>query len=187
MAANRLLLLHSARIAAVSALALLLSGCAAAPDASLTAPAASATTVSEASARAALEAAYERNRQALLARDADAVIALRTADFVVTTPDGSTHDAQEMADFTRNLLASVERWDALSFEILSIAVAGDEAAADVRQQSIRLMRRPGGVTQLVENWVTQRETWRRSAAGWRIARVDNIRDQRVLIDGVPRQ
>jgi hypothetical protein len=168
-----------------AAVALPLCACAA-PTAQSSAPPAPVA-LSDAAVRRALEAAYERNRQALLERDPAAVIALRTPDFSVTTPDGATHDAAEMAGFTRNLLASVEGWEALSFDIDSIARQGDEAAAEVRQHSIRLMRRPEGKLQRVENWVTQREAWVSTPQGWRIRRVDNIRDQRVLIDGVPRQ
>jgi ketosteroid isomerase-like protein len=177
----------STSFAPLAALALLPGGCAASSDGTGSVPTAAPAAPTAASVRQALEAAYARNRAALLARDAGAVLALRTADFQVMTPDGTIHGAQEMADFTRNLLANVERWDALSFDIESIALAGNEAAAEVRQHSIRLMRRPGGVAQLVENWVTQRETWVLTAQGWRIRRVDEIRDQRVLIDGVPRQ
>jgi hypothetical protein len=165
------------------AAAILLCSCA--TTSAPTAPPAQAA-ASDAAVRHALEAAYERNRQALLARDAAGVIALRTPDFSVATPDGARHDAGQMADFTRNLLANVERWEALSFEIDSIAWQSGEAAAEVRQHSIRLMRRPEGKIQRVENWVTQRETWVSTPEGWKIRRVDNIRDQRVLIDGVPR-
>ncbi|HEX8238231.1 MAG TPA: nuclear transport factor 2 family protein [Allosphingosinicella sp.] len=173
---------RSSRPAALaSAAALLLCTAASAAPARPSAPAAS-----ERSVRQALERAYERNRQALLARDAAAVLALRTADFQVVTPDGTVHAAQEMADFTRNLLANVERWEALSFDVDGIARKGNEAAAEVRQHSIRLMRRPEGKVQRVENWVTQRETWVSTAQGWKLRRVDDIRDQRVLIDGVPR-
>jgi hypothetical protein len=169
----------------VAAVAPLLCGCAASTAQSSAPPAQAAA--SDSVVRRALEAAYERNRRALLARDPAAVVALRTPDFEVTTPDGATHDAAEMAGFTRNLLANVEGWEALSFDIDSIARRGGEAAAEVRQHSIRLMRRPEGKIQKVENWVTQRETWVSTPQGWRIRRVDNIRDQRVLIDGVPRQ
>lgn len=161
-----------------------LGGCSAKP-AQAEAPARAA--LPDSAVRQALEAAYARNRAALLARDLAGVLALRTADFEVVTPDGARHGADEMADFSRNLLANVERWEALSFDILSVARQGDEAAAEIRQHSIRMMRRPTGKVERVENWVTQRETWVRTPAGWRMRRVDNIRDQRVLIDGVPRQ
>ena len=171
------------RVLWATALALSLCGCAAG---SVEPPPAAQAAASDSAVRDALEAAYERNRQALLARDPAAAIALRTADFEVVTPDGTRHGAAEMADFTRNLLANVERWEALSFDILSIARQGGEAAAEVRQHSIRLMRRPEGKIQRVENWVTQRETWLSTPDGWKVRRVDSIRDQRVLIDGVPR-
>jgi hypothetical protein len=170
------------RFIRAAATALMLGGCAANSPPAGPPPAA----VSEAALRQALEAAYARNREALLARDAAAVIALRTADFEVATPDGTRHGADEMAGFSRNLLANVERWEALSFDILSIAPSGGEAAAEVRQHSIRLMRRPNGKVERVENRVTQRETWVSTPGGWRLRRVDNIRDQQVLIDGVPR-
>jgi hypothetical protein len=170
-------------VLAATAGALFLGGCAAASAGPKPARAAAAA---DQAVRTALESAYARNRKALLARDPAAVLALRTADFSVVTPDGATHEAGEMADFTRNLLANVELWEALSFDIGAIERHGDEAAAEVRQHSARLMRRPGSRIEKVENWVTQRETWVSTSDGWKMRRVDNIRDQRVLIDGVPR-
>lgn len=165
------------------ALAALVGGCATGSPSAL-APRGQAA--SPQSLREALAAAYEHNRRALLSNDAAAVLALRTGDFQVVTPDGTIHDAREMSAFTHNLLANVERWEALSFDIETLEPRGNEVAADVRQHSIRIMRRGEGKTRRVENWVTQRETWLRTPAGWKIRRMDNIRDQRVLIDGVPR-
>jgi hypothetical protein len=160
----------------------LLAACATAPAPSASARAEPAPGQA---VRAELETAYERNRQALLARDLAGVLALRSPDFHVVTPDGARHDAEEMAAFSRNLLENLVGWEALTFEILAIEESGGEIRAEVRQHSIRNMRRDGGVRR-VENWVTQRETWIRGPEGLRISRVDNIRDQRVLIDGVPR-
>ncbi|MBV8688274.1 MAG: hypothetical protein JOZ90_16085 [Alphaproteobacteria bacterium] len=176
---------HRSRLilVAAAAAALLPGGCAGAPAGGAPPPRAA---VSETALRHALGKAYDRNRRALLARDAAAVLALRTADFAVETPDGKVHGAAEMAGFTRDLLARVARWEALSFDLLWVARQGADAAAEVRQHSIRLMRRPEGRIQRVENWVTQRETWTRTRQGWRIRRVDHIREQWVLVDGVPR-
>jgi hypothetical protein len=85
----------------------------------------------------------------------------------------------------QHLLANVQQWEALSFELGDIREAGDEVSADVRQHTIRRQLRDGAV-RTIENRVTQRETWRRTPAGLRVRRVDNIRDQVVLIDGRPR-
>jgi ketosteroid isomerase-like protein len=133
------------------------------------APAASsAAAPTEAALRRELEQAYEKNRQALLARDWAGVIALRTADFAAVTPDGTVHGAEEMAAASRAMLGNIEKWDALSFDILSVEPTRDGTAAEVRQHSIRVQRRDGAVRR-IENWVTQRETWRRTGEGWRIA------------------
>jgi ketosteroid isomerase-like protein len=161
---------------------LLAAGCAISPPPETTAEAASPAGV-----RQELEQAYELNRRALLARDLNAVLALRTPDFSAITPDGVTHGSQEMAEFSRNLLANVEQWLALSFDILSLEERGDEVSADVRQHTIRMQRRNDGKVHRIENWVTQRETWVRTSQGWKMRRVDNMRDQKVLIDGQPRQ
>jgi ketosteroid isomerase-like protein len=153
------------------------------PDAAATTT--TARTGDEQSARRALEKTYEANRQALLSREVSAVLALRTPDFHVVTPDGATHGPEEMADFSRNLLENVQQWVELSFTPENIRQEGNEISADVRQHSIRLQRRDGAVRR-IENWVTQRETWVKTPQGLRHRRVDNIRDQRVLIDGKPR-
>ena len=135
--------------------------------------------------RPSLEDAYEKLRQAMLARDAEAVIAMRTPDFHAVTPDGAIHGPEEMAGFTRHLLANVVEWIDASFTVGPIARNGDEVSADIGQHSIRMRRRPDG-NHRIENWVTQRETWLITPEGLKIRRVDAIRDQRVLIDGKPK-
>ncbi len=59
---------------------------------------------------------------------------------------------------------------------------GDEAIATVRQKFTR--------QQLVENQlrtvhteVTQRETWKKTAEGWKLVFVDEVRDHVRLVDG----
>lgn len=133
--------------------------------------------------RRAPERRYEENRQALLAKDFAAVMALRTEDFHAVTPDGAVHDRAQMEMATRTLLDGIERWIGLSFEIDSLEVAGDLAHATVRQHADRMARRNDGMVHHLETWVTQRETWRRTPGGWKMHRVDSIRDQRRLIDG----
>ena len=163
-------------------LILLASGVVASASAATRAPSPPAAAES---LRPSLEEAYERLRQAMLARDAEAVIAMRTADFHAVTPDGVTHGPEEMAGFTRNLLANLVEWIDASYEVGPIERNGDEVSADIGQHSIRMMRRPDGVHR-IENWVTQRETWLITPEGLKIRRVDTIRDQRVLIDGKPK-
>jgi hypothetical protein len=55
----------------------------------------------------------------------------------------------------------------------------------VRQHIVRMAHRSDGRVHHLETWVTQRETWLRTLDGWKLHRVDGIRDQRRLIDGQP--
>jgi ketosteroid isomerase-like protein len=139
----------------------------------------------EATVRAELERAYARNEAAMMAKDVAAVMALRTEDFHAVTPDGMTHDRAAMEGYTRNFLAGVQRWIGLEENIESIVLNGDEAAATVRQHATRMHLRADNRVHHVETWVTQRETWRRTADGWKLALVDQVRDQRRLVDGQP--
>ena len=90
-----------------------------------------------------------------------------------------------MEQSTRALIEGIDRWISLTFEIDSLEVSGDLARAVVRQHADRMARRSDGRVHHVETWVTQRETWRRTSGGWKLYRVDSIRDQRRLIDGQP--
>lgn len=148
-------------------------------------PSQSASTADASAVRRELQQRYDENRRALLAKDLGAVMALRTEDFHAVTPDSALHDRSEMVQFTRALLEGIDRWIALTFDIDSLEISGDLVRAVVRQHAIRMARRSDGRSHHVETWVTQREIWRRTSDGWKLYRVDSIRDQRRLIDGQP--
>jgi ketosteroid isomerase-like protein len=149
-------------------------------------PPSQSTSTSDTSAvRREIEQWYEENTRAFLAEDVDAIMALRTEDFHAVTPDGSVRDRAEMEHYTVGLLNGIDRWISLSFDIDSLEVTGDLARAIVRQHLVRMALRSDGLVHHLETWATQRETWRRTPDGWKLYRVDNVRDQRRLIDGQP--
>lgn len=135
--------------------------------------------------RREIEQWYDENTRAFRAKDVDAIMALRTEDFHSVTPDGTVNDRAAMEHYTVGLLNGIERWISLSFDIDSLEVSDDLARAIVRQHLVRLALRPDGLVHHVETWATQRETWRRTPAGWKLYRVDSVRDQRRLVDGQP--
>ena len=139
-----------------------------------------------ATVRRELEQAYELNRQAFLREDLEAIMALRTDDFhtVGPPPDGQTRDRAAMRQYTEGLLNGIERWDTLTFAIDSLEIVGDEARVIMRQHLVRMALRPDGKVHHVETWATQRETWLRTPQGWKLRRVDGVRDQRRLVDGI---
>lgn len=138
-----------------------------------------------ATVRRELEQRYEDNRRAYLAKDYDAIMALRTPDFHAVTPDGVVQSRADMERYIQGFLNGIDRWISTSFVIDSLELSGDLARALVRQHADRMALRQDGKVHHVETWVTQRETWRRTPDGWRLYRVDGLRDQRRLVDGQP--
>jgi len=166
---------------ATAALCALAVGCTPVIRAQLSAPAPPTL----AAARAGIKDAYARNRRAFLAKDVKAIMALRTDDFYTLGPDGQQRDRAGTEQYTIGLLNGVQRWIKISFEVDSLTLNGFEADAIMRQHLVRMALRPDHKVHHVETWATQRERWRLTPAGWKLARVDNVRDQKRLVDHQP--
>ena len=166
----------------VAVAAVVVAGCARPAASPPTLPVSAADT---ATVRRELQQWYDANTRAFLAKDVGAIMALRTEDFHTVTPDSTVSDRAAMEQRTIGLLNGIDRWISLSFELDSLEVTGDLARAVVRQHIDRMALRPDQKVHHVETWVTQRETWRRTPAGWKLYRVDSLRDQRRLVDGQP--
>ena len=150
-----------------------------------TAPPPSQRTSDTSAVRREIEQWYDDNKRAFLAEDVDAIMGLRTEDFHTVTPDGTVQDRAAMEHYTIGFLNGIDRWISTDFDIDSLEVTGDLARAVVRQHLVRMAIRPDGLVHHVETWATQDETWRRTPDGWRLYRVDSVRDQRRLVDGQP--
>jgi ketosteroid isomerase-like protein len=135
--------------------------------------------------RKAIEDWYARNVAAFKAKDVAAVMTLRTDDFHTLTPDGKVNTRADMEAYTRRFLERIDHFISLQFEIGTIDVQGDLASADVNQKTVRMQRFPDGTLHKVESSVVQRETWKRTADGWKMYLVDNIRDGNLLVDDKP--
>ena len=85
----------------------------------------------------------------------------------------------------RGFINGIRKWNRITFSIDSLRVAGDTAFAIVAQHLDRMALRPNNQVHHVQTWVTQRETWVRSGSRWLMRRVDQLRNQRRLIDGRP--
>jgi len=139
--------------------------------------------------RKGIEEGYARNRAAFLAKDVKAVMALRTDDFHTIGPDGTTKDRSAMEMYTVGLLNSIDRWITIEFTIDSLSLDSKkrplEAEAIMRQHLVRMALRPDNKVHHVETWATQRERWRWTPDGWKLAKVDGVRDMKRLVDGKP--
>jgi ketosteroid isomerase-like protein len=133
--------------------------------------------------RKAIEAWYEQNTAAFKQKDVAAVMALRTDDFHTVLPNGTKNTRADMQAYTVRLLGMIEQWVTQDFQIGTIDVQGELASADVTQKTVRMQRLADGQLHKVEAGAVQRETWKKTAEGWRLYRVDNIRDQGIFIGG----
>ncbi|MFN7949895.1 MAG: hypothetical protein U0Z53_31390 [Blastocatellia bacterium] len=88
-----------------------------------------------------------------------------------------------MQSYTVRLLGMIKKFGALDFAIGAIDVQGDLASADVTQKTVRKQRLQDSQLHQVEADAVQRETWKKTADGWKLYRVDNIRDQGIWVDG----
>ena len=135
--------------------------------------------------RKAIEDWYARNVAAFNAKDVAAVMSLRTDDFHTVTPDGKVNTRADMEEYTKRFLGRIDHFISQKFDIGTIEVQGDLASAEITQNTVRMQRFPDGTLHKVEAGAVQRETWKRTAAGWLLYRVDNVRDNGLLVDDKP--
>lgn len=132
-----------------------------------------------------IRAQYDVLERAFAARDIDAILATRDRSFEVFGPEGQHDDFARMAEYTRQWFVTNKPPIEVEFEILSIDVRSpDEAAVRVLQKASRHQEREGKLRH-VRHEVTQRETWIRTPAGWKLRKVDEIdlAHRRRWIDG----
>jgi ketosteroid isomerase-like protein len=154
--------------------AALLAACAAAPLRGQTTVAA---------VKVELTRLYAENNEAYQRGDLPAVMRLRAPDFHSLTPDGRRQDRAAMENYTQGIMNGVRKWNSLTITIDSLQVVGDTAFATVSQHLDRTALRSDNEVHHVETWVVQRETWVRHGASWLMWRVDQLRNQRRLVDG----
>jgi ketosteroid isomerase-like protein len=135
--------------------------------------------------RAELVRLYEVNAEAYKRGDLAAVMQLRAPDFHALTPDGLRRDRAAMEQYFQGVMNGVQKWNSLAFTIDSVHVVGDTACAIVSQHLDRMALRPDNQVHHVETWVTQRESWVQLGGAWRMWRVDQLRNQRRVVDGKP--
>lgn len=135
--------------------------------------------------RAELVRLYEVNAEAYKRGDLAAVMRLRAPDFHALTPDGRRQDRAAMEEYMQGIMNGIRKWNSMTLTIDSLHVVGDTAFAIVNQHLDRMALRPDNQVHHVETWVTQRETWVQHGGAWLMWRVDQLRDQRRLVDGKP--
>lgn len=134
--------------------------------------------------RRELEGQYKRLAEAHDRRDLKAIVGLKTADFHAIFPDGRVGDSRQMEQYSKQFLESNQPPYNLRFTIQKLTVSENKliAVAEVLQEAARY-RELGGKRRKVETSVVQRETWAKTADGWKLKSADNVRDQKRFVDG----
>jgi len=132
--------------------------------------------------RKALEVRYAAISEAYRQKDPGALLNMRTADFRALMPSGESWDAAKSAQYSRASFAQVESTLALTFEIGTIDVHGDTAAAEIDQHWIRQQQKAGALRH-VDTRAHQRETWVLRNGDWMLWRVDRVVPGAWMVDG----
>jgi ketosteroid isomerase-like protein len=132
--------------------------------------------------RKALEARYAEIREAYRVKDPEAVLRLRTEDFHAIMPSGERWDAATSAQYTHAGFAQVDTTLNLTFDIGTIDVQGDTAAAEIDQHWVRRQQK-AGARRHVDTRAHQRETWIQRNGAWRLWRVDHVQPGPWIVDG----
>jgi hypothetical protein len=132
--------------------------------------------------RQALEQQYDKIAEATRNKDLPALLALRTPDFTVHMPDGQTWSFDQSADYSKRGFEQVQSIISLSFDIGTIELRNNEAAATIHQKWSRMQMMKGKLRR-VDTSAVQRETWIETPNGWRLKLIDNIQPGEWYVDG----
>ena len=132
-----------------------------------------------------LEAVFAKRVQAVKNKDAEAQIAQVSPDYSAEEPNGQTLNYDQIVAYMRRGAEQFVTVGDLSITIESLTLNGNEATVDARQKISRTQRLGDGNTHDVETGVLQREIWVKTKEGWKLKRVDNLRERKILVDGKP--
>jgi SnoaL-like domain len=158
------------RIAALFTLAFLLSALAVNADV--------------ATVRREIEAQYAKLAEANEKKDIAAVMALKSDTFYTIGPKGELNDRLSMQEYSRRFLEPLLPPIVIHDTIRDLKVSQNElvAVATVFQEVSRY-RELAGKKRKIETSVVQRETWVKTADGWKLQFVDDVHDQITIVDG----
>jgi hypothetical protein len=136
-------------------------------------------------ARKELEATFVERSKFVKDMNAEAQIGQVSPDYTASLPDGRSLVYNDIVTYMRGLVGQFVSVTKADITIESFELKGNEAIVDARQHIIRRQRLADGNIHDVETGVLQREIWVKTDKGWKSKRVDNLREQKVLVDGNP--
>ena len=133
--------------------------------------------------RRELEQAYAGLETAIEKNDAEAILAFRHPDFGAIDFQGRTFSAEDMRNRTLLMVSQIQPPIDAHFLLGTIGLNGDDAAVVTVRQAFSRTQRMADVPRRVDTNVTQDETWVRTAEGWKLRFVQNVRNMQWYVDG----
>lgn len=131
---------------------------------------------------------YADYADAVRRMDVDRYMSYFADDFSMRSPDGKLHDKAEMTRYQRINAQTTKRVNSYTADVECVHTLanGDVAAVIVQkydrdQAPLEHPDQPHNI----RTSVVQRETWHRTAHGWRIRTIEELVTGPVLIDGKP--
>ena len=129
-----------------------------------------------------LQEQYVKLARANEERDLAGILAMRTPDFAAVGPKGRRSTFADMEQYSRRLVETIRPPIKLQNTILTMSLERDTAVVEVLQEFSR-RQMVGETERTLDTSVIQRESWRRTPDGWRLAFVEDVHDRRWFVDG----
>ena len=136
-----------------------------------------------ATVRREIEAQYAKLAEANEKKDIAGIMALKSDTFYTIGPKAELNDRQSMEEYSRRFLEPLLPPIVIKQTIRDIKVSQHElvAVVTVFQEASRY-REMLGKKRKIDTSVVQRETWVKTADGWKLQFVDDVRDQKTFVD-----
>jgi len=133
-----------------------------------------------------LEAKYAKLAEAYKKKDIKMFMEDKAPDFSAKSLDGKVMTREQVEAAVKQRMDRIKAVNELKVEVGDITVTGDTALVATTQHFSRVVTGPDGKDHaVVTSGTTHRETWVKTAAGWKIKQVEETKQGKETVDGEP--
>jgi len=135
--------------------------------------------------RRELEVAYATQDEAIKKNDFKAFVGTFAPDYSIKLLNGDAFSREQVENFVKNDMARTKAVEKSVSTIESLTVGPDGAVVIVTHEASRVLTDGQNVSHKWENKVVHKETWTRMTDGWKIRRLEEVKQIYLLRDGNP--
>lgn len=137
------------------------------------------------SVRRELEAALATQDEAIKKNDFKAFVQTLASDYSVKLLSGDSLSREQIEGYVKSDMAHTKAVEKSASTIDALTVGSGEAIAIVTHEASRVLTDGQDVPHKWENKVVHKETWTRTGDGWKVRRVEEVKEIYLLRDGSP--